>query len=258
MSVLAHGIGEQLFPHGKAEIELFTNDSGQMLATVYSDNPAPPDFGEKLRAAVEGLESVCWNQRSSRKAVIKIWGGGAIVYHIGEFHYRVAHESFFQVNRFLFDRFIEAVAGDLKGKNALELYAGVGLFTLPLTRRFEKIAAVEACVSSAADLASNLGVAGTRARSYQLTAEKFLATAAPVWDAIIADPPRGGLSKTAREHIARLRPQRFVYISCDPTTLVRDVAGMLQSGYDVRSVHLIDLFPQTFHLETVVRLERLR
>lgn len=258
IELLAGGVGFSCFPDGSAEIELFASDSGQMLATVYSNQPVPPDFAKRLKAAIPSLESVCWQQKIPGKPAKRtVWGNGALTYHVGEFHYRVSHDSFFQANRFLLRQFVDLVLDGLEGKKALELYAGVGFFTVPLAHRFETIAAVESSDSSAADLASNIGVAGARVKSYRLTAEKFLATASPIWDSIIADPPRAGLSTTAREHIARLRPEHFVYISCDPTTLVRDIADLLRSGYHICSVHLIDQFPQTFHLETVVRLEHL-
>ena len=95
-----------------------------------------------------------------------------------------------------------------------------------------------------------------RAKSYRMTAEKFMATAAPGWDVIVADPPRSGLSKPVAENICRVRPRQLVYASCDPTTLARDLAVMIQAGYRVHSVHLADMFPQTYHLESVARLER--
>jgi 23S rRNA (uracil1939-C5)-methyltransferase len=168
----------------------------------------------------------------------------------------VGHESFFQTNRFLIQKLVELAIGDLTGKRALDLFAGVGLFSLPLTRRFEKVAAVEENPAAAKNLESNLGVVGNRARCYHLTAEKFLRTATPDWDAIVVDPPRHGLTNPVLDDLNRLRVRRLAYVSCDPTTLARDVAALCRSAYRMRSVHLVDQFPQTFHMETVVHLER--
>ena len=147
---LAKGDGAQLFPEGDAEMELFASDGDRsMLATVIATVPAPNGFGDALRETFPQLESVCWRQeRSSGQSGIAMgspyfWGSGAIAYHVGDYHFRVGHESFFQTNRFLIQKLVEVAIGDLTGKRALDLYAGVGLFSLPLTRRFEKVAAVE-------------------------------------------------------------------------------------------------------------------
>ena len=256
---LCQGVGTACFPDGKAEIELFASDTGQaLLATIDSAGPAPPVFGEALRSAIPALQSVCWRQEASgrEKARVANWGSGSITYHVGEFHYRVGHGSFFQTNRFLLEAFIRAVVGDLEGRRALDLYAGVGFFTIPLAHHFEKVTAVEAHLASARDLASNVAVVSARALSYQMTAEKFLATASPGWDVIVVDPPRGGLTKLVLQHLDRLRPRRIVYVSCDPTTLARDLATITHGGYSIRSVHLVDLFPQTYHLETIIHLEQ--
>ncbi len=262
IGTLAGGLGARCFPDGCAELELFASESGQtLLATVYSVAAAPVSFGEELREAIPGLDSVCWKQENVRSNSEKpetkttLWGSGAITYHAGEFHFRVGHDSFFQTNRFLLQDLIGAVTGDLEGKRALDLYAGVGLFSLPLARRFEQVSAVESNRASARDLESNMGVVGERARTYRMDVEKFLATAKPGWDAIVADPPRSGLTKVVVENLCRLRPRRLVYVSCDPTTLARDLALLIRGGFRTRSVHLVDLFPQTFHLESVVHLE---
>ncbi|MEE8176810.1 MAG: class I SAM-dependent RNA methyltransferase [Acidobacteriota bacterium] len=251
---LCDGVGASCFPEGKAEIELFASDSDQaILATVSSSLAPPRDFGEKLRSALTGVESVSWRQEPSGKKMV--WGSGSITYHVGEFHYRVGHDSFFQVNRFLPDQMIRSVIADIEGARALDLYAGVGLFTVPLARRFQRVTAVEAQAAAARDLASNVGVAGARVRSYHRAVEKFIANTSPSWELILVNPPRNGLSKIVVEHLRRLHPRRFVYVSCDPTTLARDLAALIHSGYQIRSVHLVDQFPQTFHLESVIHLE---
>lgn len=251
---LCGGLGASCFPDGKAEFELFASDSDQsMLATVASGSPPPRNFGEKLLDALPSVESVRWRQEPTGKQTN--WGSGSISYHVGEFHYRVGHDSFFQVNRFLLLEMIRAVTGDMEGNRALDLYAGVGLFTVPLSRRFLNVTAIEAQAAAARDLTSNMGVVGERATSCRRTVEGFLAAASPGWDLIVANPPRYGLNKGVLSHLKRLQPRHFVYVSCDPTTLARDLAVLVGSGYQVRDVHLVDQFPQTFHLESVVHLE---
>ncbi|MBI4464165.1 MAG: 23S rRNA (uracil(1939)-C(5))-methyltransferase RlmD [Acidobacteria bacterium] len=251
----SQGAGASCFPEGKTEVELFASETDQaLLATVYSSLEAPPDFGDKLMSMIPTVQSVAWLKRPEGRRTT--WGSGMISYRVGEFHYRVSHDSFFQTNRFLLAEMIQAVVGDLEGKTALDLYAGVGFFTIPLTRRFEKLVAVENHPSSARDLASNVGVVEMRARAHRMAVEKFLQAAASKWEMILVNPPRSGLSRSVIEPLCRLRPTRLVYISCDPTTLARDLAAITSSGFHIRSVHLVDQFPQTFHLETIVHLER--
>jgi 23S rRNA (uracil1939-C5)-methyltransferase len=252
---LSRGALASLFPEGAAELELFAADADRSFwITVYSSQPAPDRFGEAWREALPAFASVCWHQRPSGKDTV--WGEGAITYRVGEFHYRVSHRSFFQANRFLLEAMIEAAVGESTGGRALDLYAGAGFFTVPLARRFERVAAVESHASAARDLAANVGVAGTRVHSHQKVVESFLATTSHNWDLILADPPRIGLSKPVREHLGRLRPREFVYVSCDPTTLARDTAALVATGYEIVSMHLVDQFPQTFHIESVLHLKR--
>ena len=252
---LCDGAGAACFPDGTAELELFASDNDRsMLATVYSSAAPPPEFGETLRSAFPILESVCWREQTQQRETI--WGSGATTYRVGEFHFRVSHESFFQTNRFLHEKMIQAVIEDLEGHRALDLYAGVGFFAVPLARRFEKVVAVEAEASAARDLAANVGVVGGRARTFHKSVEKFLASTSHNWDVVVVDPPRSGLTPAVAEQLPRTRARRLVYVSCDPTTLARDLARLTPTPYQVRSVHLVDQFPQTFHIETVVHLEQ--
>ena len=211
LAKLCAGAGAELFPdtgpEGGIEMELFASDNDRtMLATVYSAAAPPLEFGDKLRSALPILESVCWRARSGPSETV--WGSGAVTCRVGEFHFRVSHGVFFQTNRFLHDAMIQAVRQDLEGNRALDLYAGVGLFALPLARRFEKVAGVEADAAAARDLAANVGVVGGRARAFHKTAEKFLTVTSPNWDLVVVDPPRNGLTPGVVEQrtpIAALR-----------------------------------------------------
>ena len=116
--------------------------------------------------------------------------------------------------------------------------------------------AVEADGPAARDLAANLGVVGVRARAFHKSVEKFLASTSHNWDLVIVDPPRAGLTPTVVDQLRRVRASRLVYVSCDPTTLARDLARLTPAPYQIRSVHLVDQFPQTFHIESIVHLEQ--
>jgi len=166
---------------------------------------------------------------------------------------RVSRNSFFQVNRFLIDRLVDCAIrgaqGDAKGEWAVDLYAGVGLFSVKLAERFAKITAVESGSSSLRDLAHNFPQTAVNAN-----VEDYLAGLNETPDFILADPPRAGLGKLVVKDLVRIRAPRLSIVSCDPATLARDLQGLIAGGYRIEEITLVDLFPQTFHLETVVDL----
>jgi 23S rRNA (uracil1939-C5)-methyltransferase len=172
--------------------------------------------------------------------------------------YRVSAGSFFQTNRFLAGKLVELVTRDRSGKAALDLYAGVGLFALPLARGFEKVTAVEIGASSSGDLAANAAaVSGAgRIRTVHSTTENFLRSSRGRWDFAVADPPRAGLGTRVAKQLAGMKIPRLAIVSCDPATLARDLAILVAGGYRVEEAHLVDLFPQSYHMETVLHLVR--
>ena len=174
-------------------------------------------------------------------------------YAAAGFAFRVGHRSFFQVNRFVIDRLVEAALENSSGRRALDLYAGVGLFSLPLARRFEQVTAVESVKGAAADLHCNAEKAGLQIDIRCRSSEDFLHTLSESYDFCVADPPRSGLGKTVVERLVNLRIPRLTLVSCDPATLARDLAALL-AVYEIKGMLLVDLFPQTAHLETITRL----
>ena len=164
---------------------------------------------------------------------------------------RVSRGSFFQVNRFLVDRLVEAAIGDARGEGALDLYAGVGLFASRLTKSFQKVTAVEPGGNAFRDLEVNLkGIAAIERQ----TAEDYLPTLEKAPDLIVADPPRTGLGKAVVGELVRLGALSLTIVSCDPATLARDLGPLLAGGFAIERMTLVDLFPQTYHMETVVHL----
>ena len=168
--------------------------------------------------------------------------------------FRVSRNSFFQVNRFLVEQLVECAIGDLSGESALDLYAGVGLFAVRLAARFQKVAAVESSGSAFRDLEHNVQQRALPISAHNSTSEEYLVTLGEKPDLILADPPRAGLGKQVVRDLVRIRAPRVTVVSCDPATLARDLLGLLAGGYRIERVTLVDLFPQTFHLETVVAL----
>jgi 23S rRNA (uracil1939-C5)-methyltransferase len=135
------------------------------------------------------------------------------------------------------------------------------LFSIPLAGRYQRVVAVEGNVATVRDLEANLkDVPAARARHSE--AGEFLARWKEKPDLVVVDPPRAGLTAPIIERLRALGPGRITYLSCDPATLARDLAALTapaagQSSYDIKSIYLYDIFPQTYHIETLVRLERL-
>ena len=169
--------------------------------------------------------------------------------------YRVSGGSFFQTNRYLVDELVKTATGGATGKAALDLYAGVGLFTLPLTGRFDEVLAVESSPHAFGDLKHN---APRNAKPTRATTEEFLEKRGEklAVDFVLVDPPRAGLGEKTTAALCRTSASRVTYVSCDPATLSRDLRLLLESGFKVEQAHLFDLFPQTAHMETVLHLVR--
>ncbi|HLW75875.1 MAG TPA: RsmD family RNA methyltransferase, partial [Bryobacteraceae bacterium] len=182
------------------------------------------------------------------------WMGSVVAldYPAAAGSFRVSPHAFFQVNRFLIDGLVERAIGDASGERALDLYAGVGLFSIPLARRFKNVTAVEAGSEANRDLEVNAERAGVTVERVRARVEDFIARSNATPDFILADPPRAGLGKVVTANLNRIAAPRMAIVSCDPATLARDLAAL--SKYKIESLTLIDLFPQTYHLETIAEL----
>jgi len=174
--------------------------------------------------------------------------------------YNFSPSTFFQGNPGLLDELVDVAVGDASGDLAIDLYAGVGLFTIQLARCFSRVIGVEAD-TGAADFARENISANQNANiefynsKTEVWLKSFVQTKAPPPDLVLLDPPRTGAAE-AITHIVRLNPARITYVSCDPTTLARDLRALLDSGYELSRITAIDLFPQTYHVETVAALVR--
>jgi 23S rRNA (uracil1939-C5)-methyltransferase len=310
------------------EIEFFANaDDTRLLAELWFTAETPAEkrialgenFTNRLRDELPDLTSAYvfpqmptgGPQALAEPAPDWALGGGQFRYLVGATEFRVSGGSFFQVNRFMLGKLVELVTAgtqDLGKKDiALDLYAGVGLFTAALAPSFRHIVSVESSQSSAADLKYNCPANGKIVRA---TVEEYLTgqsagqpganernrgvrgqqqgrkpqgaklqegqfrqdklrqgktqtakahpplTASQAVDFVLVDPPRAGLGDGVAQALAKSSAPRITYVSCDPATLARDLMYLTAGGYHVEQVHLVDLFPQTFHLESVVHLVR--
>jgi 23S rRNA (uracil1939-C5)-methyltransferase len=172
--------------------------------------------------------------------------------------YRYNAEAFFQINPSLLGPLIDFALAGAAGKSALDLYSGVGLFTLPLARHFDSVLAIEANPMAARFARRNLQDAGlSNAKVITATVTDWFRSAPTTSAAfILLDPPRAGAESAVIKGILDLQPTSISYVSCDPATLARDLKKLIAGGYLVEAVLGFDLFPQTHHVETVVRLSR--
>jgi 23S rRNA (uracil1939-C5)-methyltransferase len=182
-------------------------------------------------------------------------GDSWMLYEVAGQPYRVSGGSFFQTNRYLVDTLARVAPANGGGRAALDLYAGVGLFTLPLAGKFDQVLAVESSSNSFADLRLNVA---SNVKCIRATTERFLAERSPKLapDLVVVDPPPAGLGEKTAAALGRMSVSRVTYVSCDPATLSRDLRRLLESGFRVEQAHLVDMFPQTFHMETVLHLVR--
>jgi tRNA/tmRNA/rRNA uracil-C5-methylase (TrmA/RlmC/RlmD family) len=165
--------------------------------------------------------------------------------------------SFFQGNRFLVGSLVRRVLDAAPGDRIVDLYAGVGLFSLALAARGAGITAVEGERFAVEDLRRNAAPWSDRLEVVAAPVEDIVRRPPPfVPDVVVVDPPRTGLSAVAQAGVAAWRAPRVVYVSCDPPTLARDAAKLLASGYRLTSVDAFDLFPNTPHVEAVAVFER--
>ena len=255
-------------PEKIAEIEAFADSSDAKLAlnVAFERFPkSPQELAASFRAAMPQLESLLLLDQSKDR--FELTGPGYLVHEAGGFRYRVSHLSFFQVNRFVIEDLLRTMTAGAKGELALDLYAGVGFFGLPLARTFKKVISVDANLAATHDLHANAEAAGVTLVSHNEHVEEFLGKFTERPDFVSLDPPRSGLGAEAAAKLAALGAPEIAYLSCDPSTLARDLAvltGSAKKGqvdtpktrYEIVEMHLFDLFPQTYHIETLVRLRR--
>lgn len=260
-------------PVAVEEIELFADAADEnLLAWAFCGREAEQKdllrWAETLQRELPEIAGVTFfpsRRRASEKNIddeapidakpLAQSGAKAIRYRTNGHEYQVSAGAFFQVNRHLIDELVSVVTGNASAAAALDLYAGVGLFSAALAGSFHHILSVEASQTAHGDLLqnvpANVKAAGARTEDYLRSQ--------PVRnrpELVVLDPPRTGAGSAVIRSLVELGAPRVRYVSCDPSTLARDLAPLLASGYHIEEAHLFDLFPETFHIESVMLLAR--
>ncbi len=211
-----------------------------------------------LRCGTGGPPSVWQQEEVSPRAAGEPVGGepATVRFDLPCGSFRVSPDSFFQVNTPLAMKLAEEVLREMegwihaRGAAVLDLYCGVGLFSRALAPRVRQVVGVELSPAACADFRHNLrGLDNVRLVPGDV--REVLPRILEKPDAVVADPPRAGLGPVVVRALAALDPSLLVYLSCDPATLARDARELARLGYELRSIRLLDLFPQTYHLETL-------
>ena len=222
-------------------------------------DPAP--FAALATDTITGLTA----QVLDRHGIAHLFGVGVVYDSLtysdsgdGALNLRRDARSFFQGNRFLLERLVHHVSALVPEGPVVDLYAGVGLFGLSLAAgRTAQVTLVEGDPISGQDLEENARPYADRAHVIRTSVEDFLRHDKPAAnETFIVDPPRTGMSPDAVRAIARLKPKRIVYVSCDVATLARDARVLVDAEYSLGDVSAIDLFPNTAHVETIAVFQR--
>jgi len=247
-----------------SEVEFFTtNDEKNLQMTVFAGRHQPgfQDLCNVMQKLLPELTSAAVlllpsgpQRRAQTPRQLESWGAAGVIYHAAGEDYWISRGGFFQVNRRLISDLVRIVTDNRQGTTAWDLYAGVGLFSRALVKGFQQVVAVEAAGD---DLVNSFKGPGRRAVA--ATTVEFLRGAAVQRDRpqlIVMDPPRAGVGPEVCALLARIAAPEIVYVSCDPVTLARDLKSLVASGYKVDELTMVDMFPQTFHLETICILRR--
>ncbi len=260
---------------GVREVEFFANSDDSRLLVEFLCAPearraAVRAWAEELCAAlpeISGVAAFREPQKGVQEPLVAV-GAAELTYQTTTAAFRVSAGAFFQTNCFLVDELVNIVAAGRSGELALDLYAGVGLFSTALAGSIRHIVSVEMSQTAARDFQYNLPLNG---KAVQAAAEQYLKELGDKGrvgngavlphvlhrpDLVVVDPPRGGMGDRVARLLSQVDAPRVTYVSCDPATLARDLVPLQAASYRVEEVHLVNLFPQTYHLESVVHLVR--
>ena len=234
-------------------IAMRSDSEGEIMLVFEGESDEPPELSLDLPVSATYLSP------SGRS--LNLSGNDALVYHVLGKEFLVSPESFFQVNLPVAEEMARHVLALLEGREGLsilELYSGVGLFTHFIAPHASQLTAIESSPSACFDFAGNLDEfenISLYEGAVEVILPEIVAQIKPI-DLVVLDPPRAGLNAKARQALIDLAPKEIIYLSCDPSTLARDLKHFGEAGYNLQSAHAFDMFPQTAHVETIAALRQ--
>lgn len=238
-----------------------------MLLTGDSEDRAIAGLYDDLRRACPSLVGFLWGVNASLsdiarpEQILRSWGETSLTDRIGNLEFRISCTSFFQTNTLGAARLYETArqALELDGtQTLLDAYCGtgtVGIYCADACREVWGLELLKEAVWDARENAARNSIANTRFLAGDIKVSLPLLLAGPVgrFDRLVVDPPRGGMEKKALAHLLAIRAPILVYVSCNPTTLGRDLQVITEAGYGIESITPVDMFPQTYHIEAVAK-----
>ena len=246
-----------------------SNDLMAVIVTATKQLPRAKDFVRILRERLPNLVSVHQNIQTYRNNVIMgrdtqlLWGRPTIIDSLGRLNFHISPRSFFQVNTKQAERLYEQALAyaDLHGtETVIDAYCGTGTITLFLAQKARKVYGIEIVQPAILDARKN--ARDNHAKNVEFIVGDATAVMPALYkqgirpDVVVVDPPRAGCTETVLRTFANMKPQRIVYVSCNPVTLARDLAILKELGYLAQEVQPVDLFPQTSHVESVCLLRK--
>lgn len=245
------------------------NDLMVNLVTSYEDDELMNVYCSYLLKEVPEIKTIV-NNINLKKALIAVgdyekvfYGSGYIYDYIGNYKFRISANSFFQTNTFQAEHLYNTALNyaGLKGEEIVyDLYSGAGTISIYISGKAKKVFAFETVESAIADAHENVRLNNIVNVKF-ITADLFKSfmqivneNNIPLPDVIIIDPPRSGMHKNTVGDVLTLRPKKIVYVSCNPTTQVRDIKIFAEAGYRLIKIKPVDMFPHTFHIENVALL----
>lgn len=236
-----------------SEIIIRSTYSGESLVALIATGKIDIDYFKKnLKERLDNLVVI-----NDEKETV-LFGKGYITEKLNGFYFKVSPLSFFQVNTNGAEKLYEKVLeyADLKGgENVLDLYCGTGTIGIYLSSKAKKVTGIEINKYAAANAIENSKMNNISNAEFICGDVGKLAKSFKNVDLVVIDPPRNGLNKNAVENVLKISPKKIVYVSCDPATLARDL-NYLKEYYDVKNISMVDMFPNTYHVESITVLER--
>ena len=224
-------------------VAIRAGSDGDLMLVLQSDSPSVPELEIEAPISIAHVFA---------DDVVVQAGEDHIRLQVSGRNFRVSPTSFFQVNQAVAEKMVEHVLDSVPAaiETLIDVYCGVGLFSAFLAPRCSRLIGIEASAPACEDFAANLDEFDN-VELYEDAAERVLPALDIKPDAVLVDPPRAGLERGALDALVKLAPKTIVYVSCDPATLARDAARFNKAGYRMESVTPFDMFPQTYHIESI-------